>query len=691
MHPLSKTEYNKFVFDDDEADYKLKDAPSGYDEIEQNIIRSKTNDGMVFDVVQNLKFTGLDKDKLISRYLNKGAKQTVTFSGKKRIGNDLIQTQLGVFDFKTSVWDKTSFTADLKSTKFDEIFRANQKEKFELDRTTDINGNTIPALERKAMVWKQRKMLIYADFNEEEYSNSFSLDVVLTPLMTANPSSDDDMFSVYDPFVVDPSGGTDVWTSNMFMFNSSRNKEIIIDYDFDIEVSVYNSVNVAIYKYNNEQSLDYVSATDIVPAFTTSGANVTASGTITVEVLEGESLMLGFFIDSGASYSVNVNKCYLHTEEHFLYTPKFNHEKYVDCISMYDALERMIMIIDPTVEFKSDYIKNNWEGLVVTGGESVRHILYDGVQAPLLTTSFNALFETMFTIAPVSFRIRKSGNRVIFEVEHISDFYRNTEDIHLGKLQNIEYSTEVDKLYNRIEIGYRNSGAIEDLNGLLTTHTQNTFTLPVDDGENTYTATTEARADPYEAQDCYIKQFSQFPDTDTPYDKDMFVFDCLKSSLSFVTVYVPYQYQEHFSAVSGFYEPQTGYNYRLTPMNCLLRHPVNFKHEYNLKAYEDDKVRYTSTNGNVNVSTTLTGGVERFENEDLRIGDLEDGLLVPIKVTGNAVLTEAVLNEINGGGDTQNIYATATFEDDRGYEIRCHLYELTIKDDIQVEAILKNG
>jgi hypothetical protein len=192
-------------------------------------------------------------------------------------------------------------------------------------------------------------------------------------------------------------------------------------------------------------------------------------------------------------------------------------------------------------------------------------------------------------------------------------------------------------------------------------------------------------SDPVEAELQYRKQYSIFPDEDFKRDKDNFLFDCKLVN----NVYTPRERSDDFTQVTGIYRPDSKYNYRLSPMNCLRRHGKNFKQEYGSAAYSGESIRYTSTDGNVALKTELIGGSLIGENDDILLSDLEDATFTAEIITGKAATNFEIEQQINGGLDKPNYLKTAIFINEVGEEEKTIINSLKIGETIKAELAIR--
>jgi|GEM_PF-2940358 len=690
MHPYLKEYRHKFISDG--VTYTLENAPIGYDEIEQEIKRGKKTDSLMLNVSQNLKFVGKDAVKLREYLSQKGVGHKPQFiREKKEFDNFEVENQ-GYFDLSTLVSDKNTATADFTETVFDEVLENNIKEDFELDRDTDINGNPITSLVRSRMSYKSREIFLRSELELTEnvdQTDTFGVgDAIFTPKLTATVRSDEDVQGVYDLGYRPPDENISV--ANFFHYNSFREKKLKFKISAEYtDVSQFDSAQYRIYRYTIVEGNHTLAQTyNLGSSFTNQSTVAITDEEVEIEMGENEGLVFGLYIDFQVVCTATASSCHILQTEDSFFEPNIPSERYVDAISLKYAFERVVEILDPNVRFESTFLDSEFPSVVITAGESLRHIYYNDKKAPIATTSFQDLFDFVFcSLGPVGYGIRTEGTQTILELERIEHFFDDEVAIDLGTLSDITTKINKDRVYSRIEIGYNKSGKNEDVFGLQATHTVNTFVFNPDIKENTYLATCDIRTDPNEAELCYRKQFSQFPDEDTRYDKDIFAFDCYSKK----GLFVPYEWTEHFSAVEGIYSPDTAYNYRFTPMNCLLRHGANFKQEYYKPCYSNKSVIYTSSNGNTELITTVTGGTARQESSNVLYTDLPNPIYTEILIEGETDTSYPLKKTINGGVGKKNYYKTVCFRDELGNKNYGFIDTSKITDKIKADLYLKYG
>ncbi len=688
---------NAFTYTTSDGDYEFGVVPKGSDQTEQSIKRSTKSDGMILNVIQNLEFVKGVRSLIITEWYKKGVDMLFKVTKKEKYYNDFFVFDSGYLLGKTLSWDKTSATADFVDNDFDAVFRDNHKKKFELERLTDINGNAIAALTREQMAWKTRRIYRNTYLKQEDSqpdTGSSVPEFIVTPKMVIQHESDDTIQSVLDSSVFSAAHTDDVSSANCFLLNNERPKQLTINFKADITTTSYDTAQVRLYRYTGYPTFTgLVNETNIGPVIDsgTAGLNFSVDETFTVEVATGESLVIGVWIDLTGifDFSVQANSASLQIEEDSNYVPIRPEDRFVDVISLKDAIKRTIEIMDPNVEFISSILDDTWPNLVVTGGETIRHVEYTqddfeiNNQATLLTTSFEKLYKALYAITPVAYTITSSASGVKFYLEDISYVFDREIAVDLGPLEVDKYSVDDDRTYGSVKIGWSKTGESDEIFGLQAVNTVNTYQLPSTTSEQIYDAISDFISDPNWAQLCYEKQFADNPDKNHKNDKDIFIFDCVKNG----DIYTPAEYTQHFSSVEGVYDVDSVFNVRLSPMNCAVRHAKNFKQEYTKPVYSGKSMVFSSTEGNKFLKSTLIGGSQLEEGGSVLLSDMDDPMYTNLKIEASRSFTKPIRDAINKNDGKPNYLKTQTWTDKNGNQNKAFFRDVAIGEKIQVELM----
>lgn len=691
-HNFNKTIKNTFITPNQE--WVLKNAPIGYDDVSESVQRGGESEGIVLAISQNQQFIGEDKDFIVNYFLQNGAGGELALRREEDHAGTLQHLYTDYADLNTLKWDKTTATCDFRDNSFDTIFDENKKEKFELDRATDINGNSIPDLQKAIYRHYKRKLLLRSRLeNTETKTFNGVLDHALFPIpVEVDYQSDPAVVTSIDSdirFFSDLVGNGTMSVTNMFYFNSERAREFRITATLDINISNVNTFVFGIARYSNDSSLEYNGGYNLNTNAVNGQQTLTGSATVNVE--KGDSLMLYVSNDAPPGFNLSYSSCKVEIEEDELFQPINLDDLKIDCITLKQGFESWFKILGEDVTFKSDFLDNNWPHLVLFNGKTLRHVkeldpdTEEEVKTSIGTTSFEKLYEFIFTLEPCTYGIEIERGQIVFRLEKMEYFYENKDAIHLGQLESIEREVNKDFTYKKVEIGYTESGEIEEFYGLLATHAVSNWTLPCKTAEKAYKATTDFRTDPIEIEACFRIQASEFPDRDTKYDDDIFIVDAFTTNgLGYIARIHPTDFQ----SISGVYHPVSMYNVRLSPLNCLLRHGFNFKQEYTKPVYANSSVVFTSSNGNKSLKTQLLGGVAYQENDNVPLNAFGNPLFNNILVKGEANYDFDTRMEVRGGTPKKNYYKVVTFVNENGVNERGFVHDLQA-DDGKIKAELK--
>jgi len=479
-------------------------------------------------------------------------------------------------------------------------------------------------------------------------------------------------------------------SGNMFYLRADREHSIVINGNlsgtFNPAQSAYSyTVDLLKFGYNDDGNyplLDrkiLLSKTDL----TNRKFNIEIADT-RIKLKTGESLAIAVsVIANGRSFLVWDNCGIEITEDSSFRTTT------TKTYTAFEVGRQLVKIIDSEAEFESDILTEDFAALLMTSGESIRNVKRkdeDGIetQIPVLTTSFDDFFEAINTISPVAYDVVFREGKNIVTLNRIAPGFFNPEPIvKVGRVSNILHEVNNDWVYSSISIGYKQSGDIDGIYGLQATHTLNTYTLPIDRVENVYEAFTKYRCDPNEVETQRRKQYADFPEEDAKYDKDIFMFDSFKTVFGSSLLYNIRPNSQDFTIVKGVYSPESTYNNRLSPANCLLRHAPIFKSGLSRIAYQSKMVRYASSKGNPNLVTKAIGMlIETPEKLIREISLLAPAIFSEMKVTFEAGLEDGIYKAMK---ISDNRYRAFEYINNDGQIERGYIYKLDFGKSIKYE------
>jgi hypothetical protein len=308
-------------------------------------------------------------------------------------------------------------------------------------------------------------------------------------------------------------------------------------------------------------------------------------------LLKDDSLGLRFTPFFGGSYSQNNQWQFEFTQiEVTAQEVDLGETTECDVLTVYQVLERLLWIITGKNCFTSDLLTGPWRDLLMSSGFKIRRF-----PDKTITISLDEMLDALATIDDICFVV--AGE--IVRIEHKSYAFRNSITLSLGQVSKIEREIIDELHFSGIEIGYDFNGEYEEVNGLDEYNIKNRYTTCIDIFENVHKAVSKVRADAYGMTLAQIKQYENFPKLDTKYDKENFFIDAKETAPN---VYGMRYWQEDFAdAPTGVFSPETAFNLRLSPFNCLLR-----KGKYlstGLQKYPAEILKYSSTEGNSQLVT----------------------------------------------------------------------------------------
>ncbi|MEZ7496474.1 hypothetical protein QO206_13330 [Leeuwenhoekiella aequorea] len=691
---------NRIIFESTLGKREFIHDPVGWDELDTTVGRSNTTHGIFTTISQNLEFVFEAREYLVDLYLLEGVQAKCKMTRQKRDSfNDNWKTiDDGDLDFSQFKWNKESCTLDFIENGFSEKFDNYKKEEFEIDRLDDIDGNILKPLAKQDLVISGRRIFLksalyvedgaIADFDNLSNRNNYESRVI--PLNIDYKSDENIVIPTSRDFSESNQNYGDGFAGNMFYLNADRDRTIVLNGTISgrhVGATSTEFFRFSLIRYKKDSEGVY-KRLEVINLVTKNTPNTSISYTFNnyvINVEEGESYALGASIFSGGRSTIVFNSSRIEITEDSAFRETSN-----KAIKAFDLGQRLTHIIDVNAEFKSDLLQNEFSGLLFASGATIRNVKIEDESgnesiAPLLTTSFEDFYDAINVITPIAYDVYKESGKNIVRIESIDYFFNPKPFVKVGRVADIENEIDPDWVYSAIDIGYENSGDIEGVYGLRATHTVNSYTLPIDRVDNVYEVVTEYRTDPNEIEDCRRIQFEDYPERDTKYDKDVFIID----AEILIGKWNVRRNQRDFLEVKGVFSPETTFNNRLSPANCLLRHAKVFKSGMQLDYFNNKKLRYASTTGQNNkLITTSLSGVETPEELTRDISEFSKALFTPVRVTFTGTLEEDIYAGVKRNGrtdDSPNKFKLIEYIDYSGVIQQGYIYKLDFNNEIKYE------
>lgn len=267
--------------------------------------------------------------------------------------------------------------------------------------------------------------------------------------------------------------------------------------------------------------------------------------------------------------------------------------------------------------------------IVNEGGEEERRI-----QA---TTSLQDAFDSYSAVEPLAWWPERVGADEVMRIELLSYTQQNFIGIHYGttgaglveylEVQNLTSKTLPDNFFKTITVGAEIGGdGYEEVQGLQSVGGQATFKTILTKGTTDYVKLSKYAMAAEYAEIPRRKPYQKFPDEDTRYDSAWQFLD-----LKIVNdTYRLRKWQDDFETVpTGIYRPDSAWNLRLTPAQCLLRHDFIMKAGLYHVKYANKNIRWISSDCNSSLITKKAGEDELVEDGLINHTRLGQATIIP--------------------------------------------------------------
>lgn len=626
-------------------------APKNWDEAERTLKRSTKTYGVYTELSKNLEFTKEGAKFLRDAYFFRDIEANVTLEEWKPNPNTELWFlySTGVFDFSEYETDKLTVKIPFKTGGLNSLVESQIKEKFELQRLEAINGNELEPLVPVTVALTSRDILLISRLEgTEQFTNTFTNGTPFrAPLMDVISQGDEaNIVGVYiNDFVAynnTPSLGNP-FTLNLspeqyFYIGNDVEKTVEVDLDIDLTnidyplntnlIEVYivrtNAINTAI-----EITECYVSGL-VVP----SNHVINYSGSF--DLLEDENLALVInsqitpIGSSGSNHRIRYDKLEVTVTENSV-----REASQSQAILYHDSGDRLMQIITgEKSKFYSEFYGRTDLGYQETGefaltatalGLWIRQFLDEKIEMSLndYLEASNVIHNTGYTI-----EIMDGIEKLV--VEDLKYFFQDTVAIRLpNQVNNLERKAANEFCDSGLLFGYKEGGDYEEAMGLDEYNVRTNYVTNLTRVDTKFEKESPFRADPYAKEFARRKPQLNFPEQDTRYDKDIHLLD-LKTGLGLA--YEERVWQDDFEqAPENVYSPNTATNLRITPARCKKRHEWFFGNA--LVKFPEEKVRFSSGDGNTELITKKVDELALAENGDTLISDLEQPRFVSQWIT----------------------------------------------------------
>lgn len=305
------------------------------------------------------------------------------------------------------------------------------------------------------------------------------------------------------------------------------------------------------------------------------------------------------------------------------------------CLLPHETAERLIEIYTNKKALKSNILGRTDIGYSTDGKASLIGLSHgfwirgfdnsDEVFKPL-TTSLKDFIDSFSATHNIGLGVENDGFKEFVRIEELGYFYNRNTTIKLPfQVKKVKRSIATDYYYSSLEFGYEKGGDYEEACGLDEYNGSSKFTTIIKAIKNTYSKLSKYRSDSYGLEFARRKPKSLNDTEDTRYDTDVFLFDMKRDAITGLKLR---KWEDDFQqAPTGTFSPETAYNLRLSPFNCLLRH--GWVIAAGLTKYVSDFIVYTKSTANSSLSTKLIGRNQYAENGNIINSELGRSKYVP--------------------------------------------------------------
>ena len=715
--------------------------PRGAEDSDPSYNRSTKNNSIVTLHSKDLQFTGAGAGFLTEAYISKGIEANVSMIEYRFHPNtDAPYIFLNAsFDFSQYSFENNVVKVPFLTGGLSALIKSKLSNKFETNRTTDINGNTIPpqVISEVAIVNRPldlNSLLIPEpkDGGSETFRMKYSADwrYGFQPIPCAvKYESDNSVLSVvsdqfkilgFSPSISPPeinqNNQFNNIRSNTFYYNSDNNKKLTIEIDisFNIDIKrrddlIYNHLSLRLAKMSGDEDpfLDFGSIplsevttgykfpefdffetiVNLNDIWSTNSSVNSVKITKEVELLKGDSLAIYLF--GGGNFEEFTGSAYLYLDTSLVnctisiqeLSIRSDLPRRVNCVINNEVGRCLFGIINGDKDtYKSEYLESgDFKLSALSSGKMIR-----GFKDEPLTTSLRNYFANCKALFNMAYNIEIINGKETLVHEPLSHFFRSQAIVKIKQQVNkVKRTVAKEFIYSSAKTGYKKPSGdnlYEEVNGLKEFNVSNEFIFPINRIVKEYDNESPYRADS-EGKELTVRQSIQVnPEGDYRTDNTIFNLDLKESGTS---VYEERIYTDDFEeAPRNVFNPETVTGLRITPFRNLSRHFWQLNAAFT--KFTDKYIRYSSSNGNSKLVTKEIGKEEIKENGDYQINTLENAIFASEWIEFEYPLDYDLINLVNGrtlinGRSIPNTYFKIEFINEFNEKEYGYLYNLKPK------------
>jgi len=697
------------------------EEPIGWQSDEKELARHEQYHGIISRFSNSSKFIGSGKDFIQLVYDIEGINAEIKLTREeKHPKTDVwMLSYYGYLDLSTWEKEENKISIKFNSGGIEQTLKARESENVEIDRTTTIDGKTIPEIEPITAALEGRRIFLKSKFETKETDNEVSMYNESNAGNTRNQTvglpfeiidkSHEQVQDVLSGNTADENTGT---TGMMFFAVSDRKRTLHIKTDFTFKFNItQDKIQTASFKISLttfKNGIAYELPTRI-PLFTMANISAMNAGNgntysvnydAIIELEAGQSLAIeawqhvDFKVSVHAKLAIDLTNV---SGTLFVEEDSFFEKSTTKAILAHEFMDRLVTIATGKEKaFYSDFLGRTDLNYGVDGPGALTGIThgfwirqFDKFPIPTeipkvenlfkpLTTSFKDAVASLDAIHNIGIGIETIGNKERVRLEELSYFYNNNVTIRLGQVKKVKRSVATEYYYSSLEFGSEKGGTYEEAMGLDEYNTKSNFTTIIDRVKQTYSKISKYRTDNYGPEFARRKPKTLNSTEDTPYDNDNFMMDLKRGYLP--SLFEQRKWQDDFeNEPTGVFNPESATNLRFSPVNCLLRHSWWFGGGF--KKYMTDYVRYGSSTANSQLKTKLIGKNEYSENGNIINSELATARFFPEWIEFEYECSFNTMQQVEGkttiqGKEIQNFYGLVEFINEDNEKEKGFLFNL---------------
>jgi hypothetical protein len=656
--------------------------PTGWKDDDIEINRHEDYHGIFFDFTGSLGFSNDAKEYILHVYNTLGVNARLLLVKEKlREVEGVVKYEteyFGFADFMTMIVTEKDIKINFNSFDLLQVLKSHEEDDFELERITDINGNSIETLTPETTTLQGRTLggtnehkidpiTVIGEIPSDNPAGSARYDQVaaVTPLTillndsgyTRNASVDfwkaDDYQDLaagnmfYTALENDPQGETSYLTFSFDvdwyfggLLGSKKLWFDVIKYKWDPGAAEY-SIGEILYQkeYNDSHVLQSL--------------NEEINDPIIVECAWDEGLALRVHVEDNEKMDFYFTKVQITVQEKSTYVPTQD----VQFLFNHDIGQRLAYIITGQKDaFYSKIFGRKGNGYELTGqrglvgstsGLWVRSFDVESQKYKSYTTNFKKWYESNKAVFNIGLGIDNVDSQERIRIEDLKFFYQDRAIIRLkNQVTNVTRRLDERLFFSGVELGYKYGGDYSDEMGLDEPNTQSNWVTPINKSELKYKKTSEVRADDYGMEITRRKPQALYPDEDTQRDESNWWLDMVETAQG---GYTQATYEDRMAenyVPKNIYDPATFYGMIFTPQQMLLRHGWVIRS--GLEKYQDKFITYGSSKANDKLKMQFPHEPELQQNDDIQVAYLERSRVSPWIIEFDHAVDDALMDELLG-------------------------------------------